>query len=385
MRAGRRVLGWAARSIAMLVLATGSGWVGCAAQAQPVVGTPAAGSGPGEVYLALGDSVAAGIGATRPGEGGYAAILAEYLGRQLGRPVQPLFLASPGETTTTLLAGGQLTRAVRWIEAARRSGSQVGPITLTIGANDLLGAGPDPTARDAALRRVGENLGAILTRLQAATKDGDGRPGADLVVTGYYDPTGTPAGLDGTEGWWLARLDDVIEREALRVGARWVDVAAVFRDRGAELTWYPSDIHPTNAGHRTIADAIWRALGYDRDPPAIRIDRPVGGALTRFVPTVAATVEDRVGVTEVAFTVDGAAAGPLPFLPELGAYGAPWDARAVAPGWHAIEVWARDAAGNEARARIEVEVPSRPQAGTSATPSAAGLGLGITGSAPRAG
>ena len=226
---------------------------------------------PATVYLALGDSVAAGIGSSRPAALGYGALLADRLDQDLGRPVQRLNLAVPGATTTSLLTGDQLTWALRVLAAARRNDLPIGPITLTIGANDLLSAGTAPDARAAALGTVATNLRSVLTRLRAATADEVGRQTADLVVTGYYDPTGTPADVAGSDGWWLARLDATIAREARRAGAHWVDVAAEFRGRETRLTNFPRDIHPNDAGHEVIAEAIWRALG-----------RKAGGAAAGF-------------------------------------------------------------------------------------------------------
>lgn len=195
--------------------------------------------------------------------GGYAAVIAGYLDRLTMSPVQRLNLAVPGETSGSLLGGNQLTWALRLLDAAERNGVRVSPITVTVGANDLLGAGSDADERATALATVADNLAALLARLEGATRDEDGRPTADLVITGYYDPTATAVDVDGSDGWWLAELDRTLAVTATRAGARWVDVAATFRGRERELTRYPADIHPTDAGHLAIADAIWGALGYD--------------------------------------------------------------------------------------------------------------------------
>ncbi|CAA9585406.1 MAG: hypothetical protein AVDCRST_MAG19-4574 [uncultured Thermomicrobiales bacterium] len=219
--------------------------------------------GPGDGYLALGDSIAAGIGARRPDEGGYAAILAGYLDRLAPSPIQRLNLAVPGETSGALLEGSQLTWALRFLDAAGRNGLRISPISVTIGANDLLRAGTSPGERTAALVGVARNLGDLLARLRAATEDGAGRPTADIVVTGYYDASRSPSAVEGSDGWWLAELDRTIAAEAERAGARWVDVASAFHGREAEMTLYPNDIHPSDAGHRAIADAVWAALEYD--------------------------------------------------------------------------------------------------------------------------
>ena len=339
-------------------------------RAQEPPSTPTA-TGPGDVYLALGDSIAAGVGASRPAERGYPAILAGYLDRLARKPVQRLNVAVPGETTASLLSGDQLASALRWIDAAGRNGLRVSPITVTIGGNDLLRAGQDPAAREAAVQQVRTNLRTLLDRLRSATLDEAGRPTADLVVTGYYDPTDTPRTIEGTDGWWLATLDAAIAREAEQGGARWVDVAAAFSGQEAELTWYPSDIHPTNAGHAAIADAAWQVLGYDTTPPSIRIDRPAPGPLSRPVPTVAVAATDEVGVTEVALTIDGAPLGSIPFQPDVGLYATLWDARRAAAGPHTIEVSARDAAGNRSTTSVVVEMPTmlgEPAAGATPEP-----------------
>lgn len=219
-----------------------------------------ASSDPDAVYLALGDSVAAGVGASPPEERGYAALLANRLDALLPTPVRLINLAIPGETTASMLSGGQLEQALTAIAAARRTGVPVEAVTVTIGANDLLRAGSTPTEREAALRSIAANMETILERLHAALSGDSGAPVADIVVTGYYDPTETPREVVGTDGWWLARLDATLLRQATSFGAMWVNVAAIFAGRSDEFTWYPRDIHPTEEGHAAIADAIWSVL-----------------------------------------------------------------------------------------------------------------------------
>lgn len=265
---------WVVRSVLLLLLGVGVSSVGATDRGAGATPRPSSPVGPGDAYLALGDSVAAGIGATRPDEGGYPVIVAGYLDRLTAAPIRRLNLAIPGETTASLLGGDQLAWALRLLDAANRNGVRISPITVTIGANDLLRAGSDPRERAMALETVAENLAMLLARLEAATRDAAGEPTADLVVTGYYDPTAKPVAVDGSDGWWLAELDRTLAEEATRAGARWVDVAAAFRGREGELTRYPADIHPTDAGHQTIADAVWRALGYEVDRVAVARGTP---------------------------------------------------------------------------------------------------------------
>ncbi len=90
----------------------------------------------------------------------------------------------------------------------------------------------------------------------------------------------------------------------------------------------------------------------------MRFERPEAGELRRPTPTIAVVADDDVGVTDVALAVDGVPAGALPWLPDLGVYAAVWDARAIAPGPHTLEVQVGDAAGNRATANIVLVVPA---------------------------
>lgn len=213
------------------------------------------------LYLALGDSVAAGTGASTPAEGGYAALVGGRLGEVVGERVLRLNLAVPGETTTSFVSNGQLDWALLLLTAAKRSGVDVGPITVTIGANDLLRAGESAAERREALRLVAANLRYALAQLSSfATGPEGATTEPTLIVTGYYDLSGTDRDEPGTDGWWLTQLDATLAREARRAGARWVDVAPAFRGHERTLTRYPFDIHPSDAGHRAIATVVWRVL-----------------------------------------------------------------------------------------------------------------------------
>jgi lysophospholipase L1-like esterase len=158
---------------------------------------PAAGGGP-RYYLALGDSLSVGVqpdasGRNQLTDEGYADVLAR-LGGQLLPQLELVKLGCPGETTTSMLAGGvcgdagssQLARAVAFLTANR--GATV-LVTLDIGANDIVGcldraSGQiDEACVLAAFSAVATNLPRILAELRAAA-------GPDVPVVGmnYYDP-----------------------------------------------------------------------------------------------------------------------------------------------------------------------------------------------------
>ena len=84
-------------------------------------------------YLALGDSLAANVGVASA-QDGYVSRVHRWLEERDGRRYGLLNLGVPGETSGSLLAGGQLDEARDFLAANR-----VAYITVDVGANDLLG------------------------------------------------------------------------------------------------------------------------------------------------------------------------------------------------------------------------------------------------------
>ena len=239
------------------------------------------------LYLALGDSVAAGIGATVPAEGGYVNRVFTDLQATGGGITALSNLAAGGETTASLISGGQLDRAVATIADPANN---IRVVSLSIGGNDLLGllsGGPctlDP-AGDACQQLVitsldgfVHNYPVILQRLSdaLAAKGSDGV----LFVHTYYNPfsgTGTAfegpvdAALLGSDGVIdcaagetdpsAMGLNDILACTGAAYGAHIVDVQPRFAQRGLALTLISRrDIHPNDAGHTVIASALEEAV-----------------------------------------------------------------------------------------------------------------------------
>lgn len=231
------------------------------------------------VYLALGDSVAVGVGASDPEVGGYTALVWEGL-RETTRyqesGLEYVNLAVSGETTDSMLAeGGQLEKALALLRERNgdgNAGGDVEVVTLTIGGNDILrllrGSSPcvpDPDSvrcqeeLDRTLARLEANLSLILSELREAAGDR-----VKLFVMGYYNPfSGTGVAFDDAGDEAIMRVNDVIEQTATAPGvdAVLVDVAPVFLERGPQLSHINRlDIHPNDAGYRAIADAFLAAI-----------------------------------------------------------------------------------------------------------------------------
>ena len=166
-----------------------------------VLAAPAgAASGGAQYYVSLGTSLAVGVqpdarGRNQPTDEGYADQLYRLL--RLTRPrLQLVKLGCPGETSTTLIAGGlcpyagpaasQLEAATAFLEAHRGA---VTLLTLDIGANDVLPCADVRTGRinqpcvEGALTRLARHLPYILATLREAAG-----PSVPIVALNYYNP-----------------------------------------------------------------------------------------------------------------------------------------------------------------------------------------------------
>lgn len=258
-----------------------------AAAPAPVYQTPRA------YYLALGDSFAYGMQPDKAIAGappsrydtGYVDDFAAQL-RALAPKLEVVNYGCPGESTTTFAKGGcpwltggrklhdpfphtQLAAALAFLKAHR---GQVGPITVSLGANDaeaVSAACKDDLAcvRKRApeeLAAIGSHLGAILGQLRAAA------PNAEIIVTGIWSNDDLPYAqvkplYDG--------LNATIGRAAAGAKARFADPrpafnppgsAAAAKARRCAYTFMCSqrDGHPTDAGYRALAAIVFAASGY---------------------------------------------------------------------------------------------------------------------------
>ena len=238
-------------------------------------------------YLALGDSLAVGVGATAPADLGYVGRLLSALRSETSpvRVAQLRNLAISGETSASMIAGGQLDAA---LEAIATADPPVAIVTLDIGGNDLLRLLGTETCQAAPLAQeclalLAQTLAAfdanfqqIVGELMAALERD--APGARLAVMTYFNPfSGTDAAYEAAAQLALLGTDDRIDCDAPepqargmndiiacageRLGATAVDIGPAFRGLGLELTHIGSDdIHANDAGYEVAADAFLRAL-----------------------------------------------------------------------------------------------------------------------------
>ena len=225
-------------------------------------------------YLALGDSFGIGAGASNSGNG-YVPLLFSFLEKDTKKDVSLRNLAVSGETTASMIAGGQLGKALAELRFRNQDNdhkNDVFVITIDIGINDLnaLTAAGQPCAppidtRSAAcaaattsvMNETAQNLTSILHSLRVAA----GPDAKMLIVNCFNSYSGTGKPLDATEDALLPLLNEKISQVAALsdVDAKVADAFDAFDGKGAELTSVSGptgDFHPNDAGHRVIADLL---------------------------------------------------------------------------------------------------------------------------------
>ena len=221
-----------------------------------VTTSPSAGGG-GGVYVALGDSLAAGYqpGGTELRETAYPALTAGRLAGE-GSELAVENLGCSGETTTSLIEGGKCdfdagSQLAQAESVMKQRGDDVALVTIDIGGNDLLrcvrgGAEVDTACVADGVQTVEKNLPTILGRLRAAA--GDDVP---VLVLGYYNPWLAAKALDQP----VKGLDDAAK--AYTALSRAIQAAADATDTtfvGLDEAFATRDTTPTEINGRTVPE-----------------------------------------------------------------------------------------------------------------------------------
>ena len=250
-----------------------------------VIGAPAAAAPPNGLYLALGDSLAVGDGASDWDVTGYVPLMADYYAGTIhGDAKQLLNLGVQGETTSSFLAG-QLGDAVT---AILDPATDTRVVTLSLGGNDVGSLLNDPDDAcvtnpfsdicqgqvAAALGAVFSNYPIILGTLQwALAQDPGDEQVYVMTVFNPFGGTGTPheapidvalLGADlAVDCGALANqanvgLNDIIGCISQALGAVPVDSYGAIGDNALTLTHIGEgdfNSHPNDLGYEAIAKA----------------------------------------------------------------------------------------------------------------------------------
>jgi len=242
--------------------------------------TPVDDLGDEKLLLSLGNSLAAGRGASDASRKSWVALTIHGL----GDGYELLNLGVPGHDSDDLI-NKQLDRAVSEIQARNNDGTpgnETVAITLEIGGNDLLALYEDlvltglcPSVVEGlqiqecvdrlrgALDHYRPNLEHILDALQAAD------PSVPIFLMTLYNPfsggsvnldgIGTLA-LEGQEGTPFPEgINDIIRQVGQAKGAIIVDWYPIFIGKVNEYI-APDLVHPNDTGHALMAQAVLEAM-----------------------------------------------------------------------------------------------------------------------------
>lgn len=237
--------------------------------------------GPKHYYIAAGDSLAFGFQPDLDWTHGYSNYFYSNL-KSHGEGDYDNY-ACPGETSSTFIKGGcpysylkkalyvgaQLPAVIR---AIKDHSGQVSPVTLDIGANDLLGDIVTSNCTVSAswsadLATVDTNLTKTILPQIDATLTVNGQRTGDLLLMGYYDPY---QNICPNSVQYVEQLNQHLQNDAQGY-AIFVDVfdafggAATPNSHICNYTWMCSsfkDIHAKDAGYSVMAGAFEQAAGY---------------------------------------------------------------------------------------------------------------------------
>ena len=232
----------------------------------------------GRLYIALGDSLSAGVGASGfDPKKGFVGLVHDALPTDFAL----LNLGVAGFDSRELIEKGELERATTEIKDRNNDSNpdnNVGAVTLEIGGNDLLDIffdyvlpGRCPSVAEGlqkpecvaqlrnALDLYEPNLDKILTTLQQAD------PQLNIFLMTLYNPFsgGSPLldelgelSLEGrADTPFPEGLQDIIRRQAQAHGVHLVEVYPLFEGKAHEYI-AGDTIHPNDTGYRVMADAV---------------------------------------------------------------------------------------------------------------------------------
>ncbi len=199
-------------------------------------------------YVALGDSLAAGVGAER----GYVDRYAAHLRNDTGARVRVSNLGVSGQTSPELLA------ALREDESVRRAIEGAEVVTFNIGLNDLGRAGAAYEEGTCG----GEDGEECLREAVDALKDN-----WDAIATELLELRSTRNTIIRTPGLgYSPRAGEGLEHYVSEVNRH---IASTARSKAVpyveipagEVGMSPDGVHPNDAGYASIADRL-RGLGF---------------------------------------------------------------------------------------------------------------------------
>ncbi|MCG7343344.1 S-layer homology domain-containing protein [Sporosarcina sp. ACRSL] len=260
-------------------------------------------------YLALGDSLAAGMDHLGEIGDGYADFLADTMDAAGLLNSYNKAFAVPGYTTKDVLKDLEENatredadgKTIRLHDAIANASL----ITISAGANDVLAhVKIDPTtfaltydeeALQQEIQQVGINLMKIITAIHTINPD------AQVYLMGYYNPyPHLPEEIQPLLTQLLAGVNKAIETAAQLPNVDWVETAdVVAKDVKSNLP-NPQNIHLSPEGYQVVAEQFWNKV--QADYPWIPVDAFVADEVTTDSVTLvwkAATTEGQIETYDI--------------------------------------------------------------------------------------
>ncbi|MCM3710516.1 S-layer homology domain-containing protein [Sporosarcina luteola] len=258
-------------------------------------------------YLALGDSLAAGMDHSGKMGNGYADYLADTLEETGLLDSFNKTFAVPGYTTKDVLKDIE-ENATREVDGKsirlHDAIANAGLITISAGANDVLAHVIDPQTKKLAInaeavqlevKQVGMNLMQIVSAIHKINPD------AQVYIMGYYNPfPQMPQEVQPMLAQLLTGLNTAISTVAQLPNVEWVETAdAVAKDFGNYLP-NPQNIHLSSEGYQVVAEQFWNKV--QADYPWIPVDAFIADDVTTDTITLAwkaATTEGQIAAYDI--------------------------------------------------------------------------------------
>lgn len=217
-----------------------------------------------DIYIALGDSLAANVGVEDPTLG-YVSRFHGFMERETGKDLGLMNLGISGESSISI-RNGQLQQALSEIVRRKDDGdpnTKVSVLTLDLGANDLLAhlgstdcqRGPRGSACqarvDAAVEGFTANFEDIVNVLDEMLEDD-----AEFYIMTMYNPFDFGIGLpfEDFTNEIAGRMNDIIRQTAQEHGAKIADPFDSMGGKSAAWTnMLQGDIHPNGDGYQAMA------------------------------------------------------------------------------------------------------------------------------------
>ena len=200
-------------------------------------------------YVALGDSLAVGVGASR----GYVDRYAAYIESDTGAHVRVINLGEGGQMSSELLY------ALRNDRSMRRALSAAEVVTFNIGINDLGHAGQ---AYENGACGGDDNQECLRAAVEAVKKNWDAIIAELLSLRSTEDTIIRTAGIGYTPrvpGIFKPYVAEVNRHIATAAAARDIPCAQPYLD---EEYMSPDGVHPNDDGYEAMAERL-RGLGYE--------------------------------------------------------------------------------------------------------------------------